>query len=354
MQAAQHFRYEGKVVDAAALIRRPTPVPSLQTVSAAAALAAPTVPPADLPYGRTTGGVAPLVPDVGVARAGYERIALPTAAPDDERGGRIPLVRAPRAGLDIVFGAAASAPPVSSAEPDVAIARTLTPDAQTAPTPARATDGRSGEVMPGRRHAPAARYLVAAGTKIYAQLDGSIQSDIPGPCTAHIVTPVVDALSGEVLIPAGTRALCYYGGLAKDASRLSLSWTRLVFPDRSSFVLDQAPALDEEGHVGLGGSLDDHRARLFRATFIGAILGGLAQRLAGTSSTTNVYVVAPTGGTPNYSASAQMVLDLVSRLNGRDAQLPPTLIVPANAQIEIYVDRDMLFEAPYSPMGPTS
>lgn len=371
LQAAQTFRYAGPVVDgeittAHRLTSGPAVAPSASASAASNALPLPTVPPANLSYGNPSTGTYTGVPDVSAARASIERIALPTAAPDDGGPGFSALAAGTRRrGLQIVFGAPVTAETPVPASPlrDAAVDAAASPGvlvAQTAPagTVAQATPaalsgglaGPGGDTMPGRRRAPSAPYMISAGTKIYAQLDGSIQSDIAGPCMAHIVAPVVDALSGQVLIPAGSIALCYYGGLANNASRLSLTWTRLIFPDRSSYALDRVPAMDEEGHVGLGGSVDDHRARLFRSTVIGAILSAIAQRLSGTSSTTNIYVVAPATGTTNYAASAQMILDLVNRLNARDSQVPPTLIVAANSPVEIYVDRDMLFDGPYVPL----
>jgi hypothetical protein len=48
-----------------------------------------------------------------------------------------------------------------------------------------------------------------------------------------------------------------------------------------------------------------------------------------------------------------MILDLANRLNSRDGDLPPTIVIPANAPVEVYVDRDMIFDGPYQPMAAT-
>jgi hypothetical protein len=49
-----------------------------------------------------------------------------------------------------------------------------------------------------------------------------------------------------------------------------------------------------------------------------------------------------------------MILDLVTQLNARDGQKPPTIVIPANTPVEIYVDRDMIFDGPYTPMRAAS
>jgi hypothetical protein len=38
-------------------------------------------------------------------------------------------------------------------------------------------------------------------------------------------------------------------------------------------------------------------------------------------------------------------------MNQRDANLPPVVTIKPNAIFTLYVDRDMLFDAPYAPMS---
>jgi type IV secretory pathway VirB10-like protein len=221
-------------------------------------------------------------------------------------------------------------------------------DPRATPSDAGGLGGLRNETMPGYRRAPLARYMVSAGTPITVQLDVAVESDVAGPVVAHVVRDVVDQLSGKTLIPGGTKALGDYAGLAAGQSRLSFVWRRFVFPDRSSFALDKVPALDDEGRVGVGGRLDTHQGPLVRRSFLGGILAEIARRINGQASGNNVVVI--NTGVGSQAGLPQAMLDLANQLNQRDANLPPVVTIKPNAMFTLYVDRDMLFAAPYTPM----
>jgi type IV secretory pathway VirB10-like protein len=318
----------------------------------------PTVNAARAAYGtivQTTGGET--VPDTTGSQWGTRPYPLPSPAPGQGTAFRFPSGVAgggdasttPGAGhIQVVYGSTPTADTDASAT-----ARDVAPAADP-PLPAAPNGGGlAGYAIaspPAMREPPQSKYVVSAGTRICAQLDVMIESDVPGPVTAHTTCPVLDALTGETLIPAGSVVIGDYSGLAAGQSRLSIFWKTLRFPDRSTLALDKAPALGEEGQVGVPGRLDDHRGQLFRSTFIGAILATIFQRLTGTNAgSSNVYVVSSPSST-STSASAQMIYDLANRLNNQTAQLPVTISVGASSPIEIYVDHDIPFAGPYRPM----
>ena len=362
-QAASQFRYTGHVVNHSdqQLLRHSSapgqqgsasaPNPPLPTI-------APTVNAQQQQYGTPAYGQSSVVPDV--SGASIDRIHLPTPAPNDGVLGRVAIQQPAKRGIQVVYGApeTSDAPISVSAAVNTAQTAVAAAPIAVAAQPAQATTaagglgGQTSETMPGRRRAPTARYMVTAGTKIYASLEGYVQSDMPGPVTAKVTSPVISSLTGEVLVPAGSQVLGYYAGLTQNASALNIGWIRLKFPDESSIALDKLPALNEDGHMGVAGSYDDHRGKLFRATFIGAILSGVAQRFLGSgSTTTNIYVSTGSGTQQQpYAASAQTILDLVNRLNSKDDQIPPTIVLPANTPLEIYADRDIILDGPYVPM----
>ena len=379
-QAAQKFRYAGTVdsstngaktssksSNGSSGSNSVTPGGAAGATGSASPLPLPTVPPENRAYGSVS--QPSVVPDVSEASGAYRRIALPTPAPGEMPGTAAGTAIAAEAqpashGISIVYGApetsTASVHEVAPGVPVGAVRQqpalpTAAPALVAQMTAAGGLPGQSDtETMAGRRHAPTSRYMLVAGTKIYCASEGYIQSDMPGPVSCRLTAPAIDSLTGQVLVPAGSEVLGYYGGASNDkATALTIGWTRLIFPDRSSFPLDKLPALNEDGHMGVSGTIDDHRGRLFRTTFIGAILATAAQRFLGVSnSTTNIYVSSSHGQQP-YAAGAQMVLDLANKLNARDGDLPPTIVIPANSPVEVYVDRDMIFDGPYQPMAAT-
>lgn len=373
-QAAQKFRYAGDVVDPngghtrARLRASNAPNGSNGTDTTVSpsgtetAIPLPTVPPQNRKYGSVS--QPSTVPDVSDAIAGHQRILLPTPAPGEVPGDTVAGVVQPAShGISIVYGAPETSTASVHEAAGIPVGGVKLQPAPPTAAPvilaqAIGTGGVAGqadtETMPGRRRAPTARYMLVAGTKLYCATEGYIQSDMPGPVSCRLTSPAIDSLSGEVLVPAGSEVLGYYTGASNDkATALTIGWTRLIFPDRSSFALDKLPALNEDGHMGVSGMVDDHRGRLFRTTFISAILATAAQKFLGVNnSTTNIYVSSSQGQQP-YAAGAQMILDLANRLNSRDGDLPPTIVIPANAPVEVYVDRDMIFDGPYQPMAAT-
>jgi type IV secretory pathway VirB10-like protein len=366
--AAETYRYSGKVVnerrmDAKRVVQpggAATPAPG-----AATRVDPPTAAPTPLiRVPRDDGAAATVVrntrsdvPDVSDAIASRVRVALPTPAPDDGAGGTRTSVGPHRQGIMVVYGAPnTAATPVPAADGAAApspiqIALASPPpggDPRATPSDAGGLGGLRNETMPGYRRAPLARYMVSAGTPITVQLDVAVESDVAGPVVAHVVRDVVDQLSGKTLIPGGTKALGDYAGLAAGQSRLSFVWRRFVFPDRSSFALDKVPALDDEGRVGVGGRLDTHQGPLVRRSFLGGILAEIARRINGQASGNNVVVI--NTGVGSQAGLPQAMLDLANQLNQRDANLPPVVTIKPNAMFTLYVDRDMLFDAPYTPM----
>ncbi len=383
------FRYSGRVVDdrqragargvpgaaAARGARDAAPGPRVQPQPRAVVPVASSAPPiaaaSDDGASTVLAHTAEDVPDVSDAVAGRVRLRLPTPAPDDaapQRSNGSAASSAPdggaKRGIVVVYGTARSGPEAGSppAPGVVAADRAALGDAPAAraeTAPASRGAGDAGErmratlqteTMPGSRRAPLAAFMVPAGTPIAAQLDVAVESDLPGPVVAHLVRDVLDPRSGDVLIPAGSKAIGEYTGLAGGQSRLSLIWHRLLFPDQSSFALDKGVALDEEGRVGLGGAIDDHAGALIRRSVFSGLLSEIARRIGmGPDPRANTLVLINTGA-GSQAGLPEAILAAADRLNQRDASQAPVVTIEANAIFSLYVDRDMLFDAPYAPM----
>jgi len=356
-QAGDQFRYSGRVAHEGGRTKT-GPAGAAATQPHATAVPTPLiqVPRTNEVASTVVANTSGNVPDVSDAVASRVRVVLPTAAPDDGSGGYVGSVSRPRQGIVVVYGAPnTAATPVPAAEgaaapPGAQVALEGPPAPRPASTdaPSGGLAGLRGETMPGFRRAPLARYMVSAGTPITVQLDVAVESDVAGPVVAHVVRDVVDQLSGQTLIPGGTKALGEYTGLAPGQSRLAFVWRRFVFPDRSSFALDKVPALDDEGRVGVGGRVDRREGPLVRRSLLSGVLAEIARRVTGQATGTNVVVVNTGVGT--QPGLPQSILDLANQMNQRDANLPPVVTIKQNAIFTLYVDRDMLFDAPYAPM----
>ena len=88
---------------------------------------------------------------------------------------------------------------------------------------------------------------------ISAALITGIRSDLPGQITAQVTENIYDSPTGRILlVPQGTRVVGQYDNNVQfGQSRVLLVWTRLVFPNGRSIVLERQPGADAEGFAGL-------------------------------------------------------------------------------------------------------
>jgi type IV secretory pathway VirB10-like protein len=114
-----------------------------------------------------------------------------------------------------------------------------------------------------RLEGPASKYVVQAGSVIPAALLTGIRSDLPGQVTGQVTENVYDSPSGRyLLIPQGSKLIGIYDSqVSFGQSRVLLVWTRLIFPNGRSIVLERQPGADPEGYAGLEDQVDYHWSR---------------------------------------------------------------------------------------------
>ena len=80
---------------------------------------------------------------------------------------------------------------------------------------------------------------------IPAALITGIRSDLPGQITAQVTQPIYDSPTGSILlVPQGSRLIGEHdNGVAFGQRRVLLVWSRLIFPNGHSVVLERQPAL---------------------------------------------------------------------------------------------------------------
>ncbi len=200
------------------------------------------------------------------------------------------------------------------------------------------TDRRT--VSPDRLAGPASTYVVQAGTVIPAALITGIRSDLPGQITAQVTETVYDSPTGKyLLIPQGARLIGLYdSSVAFGQSRVLLVWTRIVFPNGKSIVLERLPGADAEGYAGLEDDVDYHWWDLAKAAALSTLLGVGAE--VGTSTDENNLIQAIRGGASNsISQTGQQIVQ-------RQLNIQPTLTIRPGFPVRVIVNRDLVLE-PY-------
>ena len=195
-------------------------------------------------------------------------------------------------------------------------------------------------VSPDRVAAPASANVLQAGAVIAAALITGIRSDLPGQITAQVTENIYDSPTGKILlIPQGTRVVGQYdNGVGFGQRRVLLVWTRLIFPNGRSIVLERQPGADAEGYAGLEDGVDYHWGELFKAAALSTILSVGAE--AGTSQNENNLVQALRQGASNsVSQTGQQIVS-------RQLNIAPTLTIRPGFPVRVMVTRDLVLE-PY-------
>lgn len=195
-------------------------------------------------------------------------------------------------------------------------------------------------MSPDRVSSPVSPYVLQAGSVIPAALITGIRSDLPGQVTAQVTENVYDSPTGRsLLIPQGTRVIGQYdNGVGFGQRRVLLVWSRLIFPDGRSIVLERQPGADAQGYAGLEDGVDYHWGELFKAAALSTILSVGAE--AGSSGQENDIVRAlRSGASDSVSQVGQQIVE-------RQLNIAPTLTIRPGFPVRVLVTRDLTLE-PY-------
>lgn len=195
-------------------------------------------------------------------------------------------------------------------------------------------------VSADRVAAPASKNVLQAGAVIAAALITGIRSDLPGQITAQVTENVYDSPTGQVrLIPQGTRLIGQYdNGVGFGQRRVLLVWTRLIFPNGRSIVLEREPGADAEGYAGLEDGVDYHWGELFKAAALSTVLSIGAQ--AGSSGQeSDIMRALRQGASDSISQAGQQIVQ-------RQLNIAPTLTIRPGYPVRVIVTRDLVLE-PY-------
>jgi type IV secretion system protein VirB10 len=192
------------------------------------------------------------------------------------------------------------------------------------------------------------KYEVKMGWDIPAILEQGINSDLPGEVKALVRSNVYDTATGKyLLIPQGSRMVGVYDSqIAYGQNRLQVIWTRVIYPDGSSINLDGMMGQDIQGMAGFHDKVDNHYKRLIGSALLtSAFAAGieLSQRQNTSILTT------PTAGQTASAAVGQQLGELGSEITRKNLSIQPTIKVPVGYRFNVRVNRDILFDAPYTP-----
>jgi len=193
--------------------------------------------------------------------------------------------------------------------------------------------------LPAVIHDPASPYMVMQGTAIPAEMDGGVNSDIPGQVRAHVADPVYDTATGNfLLIPAGSTLIGEYDNMVSQGqSRVAVIWHRIIFPDTSSISLGSMAGADQGGYAGFHDQVNTHLwSKLGNALLISIAAAGV-QLAQGTGQNTYGY------NSQQIAAGAlgQQFGELGQEYARAGLSIPNTLEIRPGYRFVVMVNRNM-------------
>ena len=195
---------------------------------------------------------------------------------------------------------------------------------------------------------------------IPAVLETNINSEIPnGPAVAVIENHVYSAEGRNILIPAGSRVRGQYEGLNKgNDNRLAVNWVRVIRPDGVGINIQNSPALDAMGRLGMIGYVD---RRYFDRYVVPLLISSFGVGLQYALSEGDVTVTRGTGilgllgETTSETVSresqagralAEAVSDTAAQYLQDQVNTTPVIAIPSGTRFVIMPTQDIVLKQP--------
>ena len=181
-----------------------------------------------------------------------------------------------------------------------------------------------------------------SGTLLPCVLISGLNSDLPGNMIAQVSENVWDTATGKyLLIPRGSRLIGTYDNqISYGQSRVLVMWSRLIFPDGSSLVLDNLKGADQSGYSGFKGAVNRHWGSIISSALLVSLLGAGVE-LAAPTDNGNRDNDDPRSILAENAASA--VAEAMSQIIQREANRQPTIKIKPGYRFMIFVQHDIIF-----------
>lgn len=201
------------------------------------------------------------------------------------------------------------------------------------------------DVIQAHLQKPNSAFEAKAGTIIPAILMTGIQSDLPGTIIAKVRQNVYDTASGNyLLVPQGTTLIGTYDSqVAFGQSRVLIAWSRLIFPNGTSFDLLGMPGTDLAGRSGLHDQVDNHYMRIFGSSMMLSIFGAagqLSQPQTNNGQQLSTQQIL-------YGAIGQQMSQTAAQMMEKNLNIQPTLNIRQGAKFNVLLTRDLVLPNPY-------
>ena len=215
----------------------------------------------------------------------------------------------------------------------------------------KARTGQEDDYLKSTRTGLLSLYEIKAGWEIPAVLEQALNSDLPGELKALVSSNVYDTASGRyLLIPQGSRLIGVYNsrtGYGQDG--VQVIWDRVIYPDGSSLDLSGMIGQDAHGFSGFRDKVDRHYTRLIGFAVLSSLFTAASEISQNQNRSLLTY---PSPAQVAGSAVGQQASDLGAQITRRNLNVQPTIKVATGFRFNVRVNRDILFDAPYTSIPP--
>ena len=113
-----------------------------------------------------------------------------------------------------------------------------------------------------------------------------------------------------------------------------LVWTRLIFPDGRSLVLERQPGADTAGYAGLEDRVDNHWGSILRGAGLSTLLAVGAE--LSLDEEDRLARALRDGALDTINEAGQRIVQ-------RQLEVPPTLTIRPGFPVRVIVTRDLVF-----------
>ncbi len=175
------------------------------------------------------------------------------------------------------------------------------------------------------------------------------------PVTAYVERNVYSEEGRNIIIPAGSRLIGKVGGFGgssqgggSNASKVSITWQRLIRPDGSMFKLDGSVTGDSQGRQGALGYINNDLLKELATPFSTAMLSSAVQYFIRTDDNSDGEVETSSQEAANDAReSFRSAMDeMFQQILQNSLQEQVLIFIPAGTRIVVYPNKDLWLRTP--------
>lgn len=185
--------------------------------------------------------------------------------------------------------------------------------------------------------------VLLTGTLVPVTLITGIDSSLDGQVAAQVRENVYDSITGtSVLIPAGSRLIGNYSSGDMSAGRISLKFTRIIFPNGNSVALNDALGVDAMGFGGVKDMYTEHSSKAIGASFLTSLFAGIAGTASDGSGSDD-----RSSGQEGISEAISNVLNTGQEIVKKRLDVEPTATVRPGFEFNVMLNSDLALDPYY-------